>query len=469
MGLMANPEILTIRGLKSTPYHSIAKPRPLAGFGPEQMSAVGNIFTAFGNHEAKALTLLTLGEIEDDVTKYQLRSELTRLTGNVWNLHDDSVENYLKTLKKFGGFTDVEHSPIGRERWQLTATGVNALPAAAYILIESYRYSIPLILAFGSSVSPNNQHAPTNTLLVLTDMTTKDKAVSVSRLVKDIGVKYNAVDLNILRLVKLGLIDYDSLTPEKGEGTIKYSVAKDIGEQDLPKLQGKAGYMVRAFYRIMKRANTPFSVDDVVATVETDQSLDPRLRRLKSLRLVANNVLGALRSAGLLKSNLTAVTDQSRVSFKVDNNLKDFIAEIVPGILGYLEGNPQMVQKLDLARSFLMSQSEEAQLIREFLMNRARANSFWSPEALKSQSDRVTEIYRFLLDNPNSRVATITQAINSSVPEAKNALYRLMSNQKVVRIRIGRGSYFSASMVGKVPSNNSFSMAPPPTETKAFC
>lgn len=439
---MANAEILTIRDLESTPYYSISA-KPLAEFDPEKIQTMGNMFNSFGNHEAKALALLALG-IKDDITKHQLRSALTRFTGNAWNLHFDSVDNYCRTLKKFGGFTEVEQPSMGLERWQITTTGIGVLPIAAYILLESYRYLIPLTLAFGSSTSANDQHAPANSLLILTNMAVKESPTSIINIVNNTHIKYNAGNSNILRLARLGFIDHDSLTPEAGKGKVKYSVAKEVEEEKIPNLKGKAAYMVRAFYRIIKKANAPLSVDDVVAIVETDTSLDPRLSRLKSLRLVANNVLGALRGLKLLQSNLTATTDQSHISFKEDNYLEEFIREVVPAIGGYLAGELQMVQKLEIAHSFLISQSEEAEFIREFLMNRARSNSFWSPDALKSLSSRVTEVYNFLLDHPNSRIATIAQSTSSSIYEARNALFGLMATQRVNRIRSGRGSYYSA-------------------------
>lgn len=443
MGLMASAELQVIKRLEQTPYYSIPTP-PFTQFEREKVAGMGDIFTAFGNHEAKALAMLSLG-LRDEATKYQLTSSLLRFIGNVWDIHSNTTESYLRTFRRFGDFAQAVQPPKGAERWRLTEKGAQVLPIAAYILVESYRYSVPLIFTFGPSTGPKEAQGSGNNLLILTDLATKDSPKSISILVQDTGIKYTTVNAAILQLANTGLLDHDSLTPEEGKGKIKYSVVEDkeVDEKALPKFKGKVPDLVEAIYRVTKQATTPLSVDDIVTIVETDESLDPRLKRFKQLRKVINNVLGALRSAGLLQSNLTAVTDQSHVFFKDDNHLRDFIREIVPAIIGYLEGDHQMVQKMSLAQSFLISQSEEAQFIRQALMARARATSFWSPDTIGVASDRVNDAYRFLLVNPNSRVAAIAKAINSSTPEAGTALLELISQQKVTRFRLGRGSYYS--------------------------
>lgn len=440
---MPLPELQPIKGLEQTPYYLLPTP-PYTQFEREKVQAMGNMFTAFGNHEAKALALLSLG-LRDEATKYQLTSLLLRFTGNAWDVHPNSTESHLRTFRRFGDFAQALQPPKGVERWRLTENGTQVLPIAAYILIESYRYSVPLIFTFGPSTGLKDAQGSGNNLLILADLATKDGPVSISTLVKNTGIKYTAADAAILQLANTGLLDHDSLTPEEGKGKIKYSVvkAKQVNEETLSNIEGKPAYLVKAIYRIAEQVATPLSVDDIVTTIETDQSLDPRLKRLKQLRIVINKVLGALRSAGLLQSNLTAVTDQSHVFFKDDNHLRDFIREIVPAIAGYLEESPEMVQKIRMAQSFLISQSEEARFIRQALMARARTTSFWSPDTIGVASDRVNDAYRFLLVNPNSRVAATAKAINSSTPEAKTALLELISQRKVTRFRLGRGSYYS--------------------------
>lgn len=435
-------ELLSVRNLESTPYYSIPT-RPLVQLDLEKISAIGNMPIAFWNHEGKALTLLALG-IEDDVTKHRLRSSLVRATGYAWDIHADSVQNYCRTLNRFGGFTESYKPDSNLERWRITQAGVDALPIDAYLLLESYRYSIPLTFAFGASISANDRHAPINRLMILTDMVLKEGAVTIANIVKDTGLKYTTADVNILCLKKLELINHDSLTPENGKGQIKFWVTKYVESGKLPVFKGKSQYLVKDIYGIIRRANIPMSIDDVVAVIEKDDSLDPRLGRLRSLRQVVNNVLGALRGKGILESNWTAVTNQSQISFRNDNNLRGFIEEIVPGIVSYLDDDHEIRRKFDLARSFLMSECEEAQLVREFLMNRARLTSFWSPNQLKVASDTVNQVYQFLLENPDSRIADIAQAVRASDPEAKYALYTLMQEQKATRIRKGRGSYYSA-------------------------
>lgn len=434
-------EILPVHGLETTSYYSL-QPQTADLFNPEKVRPLGGIFTAFGNHEAKALALLSLG-LEDAVTKHQLRSALGRFTGYAWDLHHDSVESYLKTLKKFGGFTVPEPSPKGKKRWRLTTAGITSLPVAAYILIESYRHLIPLEAALGSSNSRYEQHAPLNSLLVLADMIANGGSTSISKVVKDTGINYNAADLNILRLSRSGLINHESLTPEKGKGTINYSIAKEVKEEEIPGFKGKADYMVIAFYRIVRQRGAPMNVDDVVSIVKNDQSVDPRLKRLKGLRTVVNNVLGALRRAGILQSNLTAVTDQSKISFKDDNYLEEFIRSVVPAVGAYLDGDPLMRQKFELAHSFLVSSSEEAKFIREYLMNKARSASYHSPEAVRPLSARISDVYDYLLSHPHSRPADIAKAVEFSVPEVIHVLYQLTVSGEVSRIRAGRGSYYS--------------------------
>src|SRR5687767_6504606 len=105
MGLMMDRETHTIRELSQTGYYSIPTP-PLTRFDREPIRGIGNIFTAFGNHEAKALTMVALAQRGEATTKHELRTALLRSTQNAWDLHADSVEGYLKTLRRFGGLVE---------------------------------------------------------------------------------------------------------------------------------------------------------------------------------------------------------------------------------------------------------------------------------------------------------------------------------------------------------------------------
>lgn len=264
----------------STGIH-IPKPPELPK--PERLSdeKIGNLLSSVGNNEVKAITLILMrsGDVYD---KGSLHRQVLNAQGEKsgWEMAKGVLLDYCSyTLAPIGLVAKEAFGPdLATFGYSITDYGkALGIPLAGLLLDFSERHNISLNKLFGSTVSNSKgktmkaddseeefkKRAPTTTLKILFEtLTSPQLPIREADIVKRIGEDdFQVVNNNLVRLAKLGLIEYSST--EVNEPFSAYKIPSEIPTGEFP-MHSRYPRMTKLIFDILnEHPNQYLTITDV--------------------------------------------------------------------------------------------------------------------------------------------------------------------------------------------------------------
>lgn len=414
---------------------------PLKEPSPMILDKLGRYLSAFGNHEAKALTLLIFSNTTEILDKYELNHRVVTSTGGVWRQHYVATESYCSgSLQEIGAVTteviDKNNNLYG---YVLTPDGQkDGQPMAAYLLLKAYQYAYSLYDLFGATVSFTEHRSPQHSFAILNALAMAGAAITREELISRVCMNPSTVSANLNRLSKNGLIDYQAHSPEV-VGKARYQLnQKQRGTE--PKTVGTAASLTRGVWEVaISKPDIALSMYDVTNIIRGDPELSARFGHLRSLEKMVSNMLGGLREQGLVTTPFKGLRARSRVEFSGNNsNTKLFVKEVFPKLIAFIEQDPLTVKEFNDAKQFVSSDTQKARELRRAAMERAMLKSPHSPMNRRSREDHNLEVYNYLVANPDARPCKMSGALGLTTASTQRALNDLVRSNKISKRRQGR-------------------------------
>lgn len=405
------------------------------------LDRVGSYLAAFGNHEAKALTLVTFLNTYEVVDRYELNHRLVTSTGGVWRQHYVATEAYCQgSLQDIGAVTvRVIDKDLNLYGYSLTQDGLNdGQPMAAFFLLKEYQYSQSLYETFGATVSFTENRSPAHSFAILNAVAISEVPLTREELIRKLGMYPSTLSANLRRLAKTGILSYQAHTSE-GVGKSKYKVNPDKVNEE-PKPVGTATGLTRGVWGILReRLGVELSMYDVAIIIRSDPDLATKFGHLRSLEKMISTMLGGLRKQEFLITPFRGLRSRSRAEFAEGNeNARKFVEDVFPKLIAFVEGNPAVRQELTQIKNFVISDSTEAKNIRRTEMERALEKSPNSPVNIQKRGSLRDNVYNYLQTNPLSRPIEISTALGLTPSSTLRALNDLLQSKDVVKARAGR-------------------------------
>lgn len=419
---------------------------PLKKPSPIILDTLGRYLSAFGNHEAKALTLLAFSNTTEILDRHEINHRVVTSTGGVWRQHYIATEAYCSgSLQEIGAVTaeviDKDNNLYG---YVLTPDGQkNDQLMAAYLLLKAYQYAQSLYDLFGVTVSFTEHRSPKHSFAILNTIAMAEGALTREELIRRVGIKSTTVSHNLKRLSKNGLVDYQAHTPED-IGKSRYKLNQEQRDAK-PKTVGTAASLTRGVWEVVRsRPDSELSMYDVANIIRDDPELNAKFGHLRSLEKMVSNVLGGLRSKGFVTTPFEGLRGRSRIEcFAENSDISLFVEEVFPKLIAFIEHDPFIVAEFNDVKQFVTSDTQKARDLRRVEMERALLKSPHSPLNTRSREDHNVEVYNYLVANQDTRPYEISEALGLTANTTLRALKDLVRLNKVFKKREGRGVHYS--------------------------
>lgn len=331
----------------------------------EKMSdeELGNLLAAFGNHEAKALTLISMMP-ERIYTSTDLYSTLIKSQGDDIGWKPNSMTPFgycLKSLSPIGLVTkeylDQEQGIYG---YEITSYGRDVgVPLAGLLLDFSLRHGeISLIRLFGSTKSSSSQknselsdtakaasykeRSPLSRFKILGEIATRDLPLRMVDIEGDMRISQSKISNHLREMKRLGLINVEST--EVNKSFIDYKLSEE-GPKQAPHTHRNDSYLTQAVWGIcQKYPELDLTRNDIVAKlVETNPRYAGKKPKDRTLLNRTSGILAHLARAGYLQKGKFSKTFHSEISISDDQ--RKIIEELLTILYEFQNQNPEIVEK----------------------------------------------------------------------------------------------------------------------------
>lgn len=370
---------------------------------------MGNLLSAVGNHEAKALTLILMrnGNIYTGGDLY--REALNAQGQNKgWIMSKRIPFNYCSyTLAPIGLVAKETLNPdLSIYGYQITEKGRGlGIPLAGLLLDFSERHNIPLNLLFGATGSPSEldtvqteegddiefrKRAPSTTLRMFYELLTSELPIREKDLGAGMGEDFATVLLgHLVRLSKLGLIQYDAI--KKNRHFSSYRLSAVIPEGELPAYRDQPTLTKLVFDILRNNPDQYLAIQDVYDLLSKGQK--ERLKNREVIRSQISNTLSFLAKHKYADREKFYHDRQSEIN--ITDEQKAVLTELLEIMFRFQNQDKEIFEKgRKLAQEIIVKPDRVSKLLRRAREASSRANQ--SP-----QEETQGKIVSIVLSFPN--------------------------------------------------------------------
>ncbi len=408
-------------------------PRPL--FVPETKrerlsdEELGNLLSAFGNNEAKAVTLVAMknGTIYTD---HNLHSELMDVQGDIkgWNMAGRGPFQFCQySFENIGlvarGVTDQVQGTWGYIKTDYGEEQGNAL--AGLLLDFSLRHpEISLYDIFSATISPYAKNreiettvgvgdfknrSPFTRLKIIWELATTDKPIGIFKLEEAIDNKYHSISSSHLRDLKArGLINFEY--PERLDNNIiRYQLAVNAPTESPHKPRRPA--LTKFIYELLSNdPNKTWTRDSLNVAYTTKKKLEnpdfvSNEGNIKVYKGHISSVLSYLENEGYLYRP-EGFSTENRSFVWVDEGQRLLFIDLLTLIDQFQNQDPDI-----LRRGRMLAGSFSSVQISTF-MAKAKEHSPWANNVSKVETSRL--VLDFLSEHTNSTIKEICDFLMES-------------------------------------------------------
>lgn len=420
-------------------------------FQPKQAS-ISNQLAAFGNNEAKALTLMlmhpgiihTQDELHNLILEAQRGSEL----GIGWKSDSKAQMSYCSdSLAPIGLAVKAKMADTGEWGYVLTPEGEKAQGLAALLLDFSIRltknnFDISLSDLFGrTGPSPKGTgdgekiiaRAPDARLRIFRKIANSSDNPRQSDLVASTGMDHGLIEKHLLELTRKGVINYK--TTEGGKVYTYHSLNPDHPAVDPPGYKKRLTLTQRIYEIFLQQ---PFGVkltgEDILAKYKEKFDSENRLES-SALRKNIHTVLQHLSKTDYLRQG--EFSGQRRTAITVNEEIKKMLKKLVTLVDNFENHDEETLKMAEELLKGLRLDPDACSL----LMRKAREHS---SHFNARDSDRTKQaILACLNANPNTTTKDIQfdlkeKGINLGISVMMHYLGQLSAEGRVVSARSGK-------------------------------
>lgn len=377
--------------------------KPREKLSDEEM---GNLLSAVGNHEAKAITLILMRDgITYDAGKLHRAVLDAQGENKGWRMKDTGPFGYcFQSLAPIGLVAkETLNSDLSTYGYQITPKGKElGITLAGLLLGFSEKYNISLNLLFGSTTSTSKERtiktekedfqfkkrAPSTTLKILFELLTSPSLpIRETDLAKRMGEHaINNLTKNLIRLSTLGLIEYT--TKEVNRPFSWYKLSSSIYRHELP-IDTTRPTLTKLVLNVLKKyPDRDFTIEDVYNFLPRKQKKGHKknlVQHISSiLSLFNKNGIADIKKFNNEKHSEINITEEQRV---VLNELIEIIDKIQ-------DQDPEMLKEGGRFAEKIISNTDRVSK----LLKRAKETSSAANKA--PTEERQKDILSIVLSNP---------------------------------------------------------------------
>lgn len=420
---------------------------------------IGNLLSAFGNHEAKALTLIAM-KVDEVYSRGDLTRTLINLQGDkvLWKFSGNTLFGYCEwSLSSIGLVTkEIINKDLNTYGFSKTRYGEEIGDAfCGHLLSISESYpAFPLTKLFGQTssraktrevkisigVSEYQSRAPITRLRIFRALLSDDLPKRLIDLAKKTEIHESILNVHILELSRLGVITYDSRGSDKP--FVYYRVYPDRINEDPYKTEIKpkrTDSLRRRIYNYVKSRKDWLTVKEIVDYLVNSYS-DDYIRGI-NLTHGVNHTLSFFKKLGYIEILKWRKSEPSKIS--LTDKQKQFIEELLNLIEGIQRQNTEFLQEgRKRAHEILVNPKRVSNLFQ-------KAREASSHTKGKSQIDISSSIYSIILSQNiiNSTQIRDLLEIKYGIRLRKESLLRyinkLRRDRKINIIRKTATNYWS--------------------------
>lgn len=325
---------------------------------------VNNIIAASGNHEAKALLLMTMAD-GGTYTSSGIKQKFTDLQGDQpgWDISHKTLIDYLE--RSFVPHRLVEKIPLPEDqasyKYRITHYAQEkAIPLIGSLMEYGEEYtSISLINTFGHATSPSKPHpvetdageilyrkrTPATRLKIFWELLTHDLPIREIDLACNIGEipQGGAIPRHLTYLKKAGIVLYES-APTEGSYTFYRVLPQDMRPQRPPPFYNRQKTLTETVYHILlTHANEFVSVQTIFEQILTLWQQQQKLVKEESFRKNVISTLSHLRSLGYITVEKFDQNTRSEISLTPEQRI--FLEGLVSIVDAHQNRDPRIIER----------------------------------------------------------------------------------------------------------------------------
>lgn len=367
---------------------------------------IGSLISAFGNHEAKTITLLAMrgGEI---YSQGDLHRTILDAQGKNpgWRMDHVIPFQYCdRSLAQVGLVVKGLLNPLDSDsHWgfQLTDYGKNTgIPLAGLLLDWGRRHDVSLIRLWGGTQSSSSKtgvvqtaegeelevkkRAPITTLKIIHELVTSPHfPIREVDLANRLGETPKYLSDHLARLLNAGLIQYKA--KEVNRPYSAYQLTSSLPEGELPVYRG-VRTLTQAVFAVFQEHKGSYLTREGVFSF-----LPPELKEGRNERFLLgtiSNVLSFFKKNGYVENQHFDQSTQSEINLTDDQ--RTILAELVEIVDRFQDQDPEIMQKgSQLAEKIINNTDDVSELLRKARKNSSYAN--------RSPSEETTDLISSLI------------------------------------------------------------------------
>ncbi len=387
------------------------------------------VFASIGNSEAKCVALLCLSESQ--ISSEDLRMKFLLTTSRAWKISRGVPTAWARqSLVPIGMVAEVDTLSQGSLEYvlgfRLTEAGRKfGQPIAAYLIAESQHLPHSLGEIFGQTATGSGEtRAVVNRARVLELMAKQGGGGSMQShsIAKELGLNVTVVGHALHHFAKLGMADYQSVDDDQKN---QYAYSKNPDYRGLPQPYHGSSTLSNYVYEVIRQSNGErLGTDEVVEQLAGIYSTNVNERNLKGAVTV---IMSHFAKEGFLVKGIFSRRVKSDA--RITDYGREVVKKLVLPVRSALAGNEALLEEM---RRVPWSKYA-ADAVARHKENSGQANR-------RLRTERVEELYGYLLENPGSRPSDIDRAFGKR--GSSDMLTDLIRTGKVIKERNGKASRY---------------------------
>lgn len=387
-------------------------------------SRLYELISAIGNHEGKALLLLSLAHQPENsyFSQIELHNLLQNLPGadDVYLGKDTNKMGWCKnSLEPIGMVAKADYGPI--LRFGISEEGKElGVPLAALLLDFSHRHKISLFDLFGATVSTGGKRSPEVRIKIIEELLTSPNGANLEDLVQATGVTDQVTIGKQLRKMSVaGLLNYDDW--DESKSIVTFSL---IDEDYKPK---RSSLWRKLVIECLESTESP-DRSEIINYIRTNAPQDELEGKSDSdLSKVTSSTIFSLEKHGIIKSSENRKRYNGIVRVSLSEDQARMWSELLNSLHLFTSQEPKLIEDLNLrAKKILIDQ----EFIKNALNSAAEASPYAQNGSQKSVAGLILRTFVETGDNQPQSVRDIVEGI-------KEVTGRTLSHNGVQRVLKG--------------------------------
>lgn len=369
--------------MELSPRHEPARREPLSD------AEMGNLLSAFGNHEAKAITLIAMA-VGTIYTQRDLHSRIMKLQRQRkgWRMNKSIPFGYCRnSLSPIGLVTKVLNPDLSTWGYAKTEYGERiGVPLAGLLLKFSYEHPERSIQDFFSQTqSPSKQvttedgteakkRAPITRLRMLQELVTSKLPIRITDLTREGGEDLRRISVHLENLDERGIISYD--VNKYGESYSFYKLFSDHLQEQPPEYQNWPSLAAFVYQALLEHPDREWTRDSMA-----DFYLEKTKKQIDKETLIAHipGIFSHLQKTGYAERGKFSNKKHSEIDLTPVQ--KKVIVDLLIILDGFKNQDPEVIQEgRDFVNSLLSHPEAVSQLLLKAKEHSSQANQTTTEE-----------------------------------------------------------------------------------------